>query len=101
MGYYTQFKLKIVEGEGNVYDHKEEIGKITRYGGSPFEDELKWYEHEEDMLKYSKTCPDILFAVEGRGEEHGDHWIKYFKDGQMQRCNAVVSFEEYDPQKMK
>ena len=77
MGYYTQFKLKIVEGEGNVY------------------------EHEEDMLKYSKTCPDILFAVEGRGEEHGDHWIKYFKDGKMQRCNAIVSFEEYDPQKMK
>jgi hypothetical protein len=101
MGYYTQFKLKIVEGEGHVYDHEEEIGKATQYGGSPFENELKWYEHEEDMCRYSKSHPDILFAVEGIGEENGDHWIKYFKNGKMQRCNAIITFEDYDPQKMR
>ena len=101
MGYYTQFKLKIVEGEGNVYDHEEEIGKITCYNASPFDDELKWYDHEEDMRLYSKSHPDILFSVEGLGEDQGDHWIKYFKDGKMQMCKAIVSFEEYDPQKMK
>lgn len=102
MGYYTQFKLKIVEGDGSLPDHEEEIGELSNYGPGLFDgEELKWYRHEEDMHAHSKKYPDILFSLEGKGEEQGDHWIKYFKDGKMQRCSAIISFEEYDPQKMK
>jgi hypothetical protein len=64
-------------------------------------DEMKWYEHEDDMKNFSKLFPKVLFTLEGTGEEAGDMWVKYFQNGKMQVAKAKIEFEPYDPKKMK
>lgn len=72
-----------------------------RVGYDPFESECKWYEHEEDMKKVSKEYPETIFVLEGDGEESGDIWKKYFMNGKMQSCKAIMTFENFDESKLK
>jgi hypothetical protein len=53
------------------------------------------------MRAFSKIYPNTLFKLKGEGEEAGDVWIKYFKNGKMQSCPAKITFEEYDENKLK
>jgi hypothetical protein len=55
-------------------------------------DEAKWYAHEADMLSLSQGYPSVLFTLRGEGEEPGDLWQKYFKDGKMQVAKAVITY---------
>ncbi len=95
MGYYTSHSLEIIEGEDYQTDHKKGIAESSGYG-DPFEEECKWYEHEEDMRAYSKKHPNILFKLSGDGEENGDLWHEYYKGGKMQRCKVVIVYPEYN-----
>jgi hypothetical protein len=63
--------------------------------------ECKWYEHDEDMRNFSKKYPNVLFLLEGKGEESEDVWRKYYQDGKCQECHAKLVFDEYDPAKLK
>lgn len=96
MGYYTKHSLEVL-GQTDV-DHEEEI--FEQYGGV-FEQDTKWYSFEGDMQEYSKKYPDLIFKVEGLGEEPLDYWIAYFKNGKMQMCPAQITFDEYDESKLK
>lgn len=98
MGYYTRFDLEIPECESSVDGHKKAISELTSYGPhfGCFDDSIKWYDYEEDMRKYSKQHPETLFKLIGEGEETGDLWHAYFKNGKMQMCKAVISFPPYD-----
>jgi hypothetical protein len=124
MGYLTQFKVTYdktqpseeqdhvlaapgfpaVDGE----DLAEDIcglygGSFVRNGRDAFRsaESYKFYEHEEDMRALSKRWPKVLFKMEGVGEDQDDHWLKYFQDGKMQVCAAVVTFPPYDPELMR
>jgi hypothetical protein len=100
MGYYTVYTLEIIEGDDYKTDHEEGIVNLTDYNYL-FEESVKWYDHEEDMLKYSKMHPNVLFELIGNGEESGDQWKAYFKNGKMQSCPAIITFDEYDESKLK
>jgi hypothetical protein len=60
-----------------------------------------WDNHEEHMRNLSLKFPDYIFKLSGVGEEPGDLWIKYFKNGKMQFCPAHILFEDYDKNKME
>ena len=60
-----------------------------------------WYEHEADMLVFSRRYPEFVFVLRGKGEETEDMWIKYFKDGKVQVAQAKIEFEAFDPDKLK
>jgi hypothetical protein len=105
MGYYTTYHLDI-QGKGidfDKYEIFEEIGIISRYGEEMFEDgsayEIKWYSHEEDMTQISKKYPDLLFILNGNGEENGDIWRKHFKNGKTHFSKAKIVFDDFDPEK--
>lgn len=61
----------------------------------------KWYDHEDHIKALSKDIPHVLFILSGQGEETGDIWRKYFLDGKMQVSKVVMTFDEFDPKKLK
>lgn len=96
MGYYTRHELEVLQGDDDKTDYKKEIGETTDYGSSIFEEDIKWSDHEDHMRKYSLKHPQTVFALKGEGEEAGDIWIEYYKNGKMQRCKAEIRFSDYD-----
>ena len=105
MGYYTKHNLSIInESNSNLdldlNDHKEAISKSADYQYC-FEDSIKWYQHEQHMRTYSKQYPNLIFELIGEGEESGDLWKEYYKNGKMQRSKAAIAYEPLDESKLK
>lgn len=103
MGYYTQHNLSILGGHWDLLESIIESDCEMFYGlnsdGSP-SDSVKWYDHENDMKHISRLYPNLVFKLEGFGEDNDDIWVKYFKDGKMQECKAKITFDEYDESKL-
>lgn len=101
MGYYTKYTLtsdtRSIEdaAESDLY---EISGYQMEFG---WNDSCKWYNHEKDMKELSKKYPNVLFKVQGEGEESGDLWVKYFKNGKMQHCEVEITYEPFDESKLK
>ena len=102
MGYYTRHELehddRSYERNGDLVDHEEGITEVSGYEFNVFEDEIKWYDHEKDVRKYSKLFSKTTFIIFGVGEEEGDYWKEYYKDGKMVRCDGSmkVTYEQFD-----
>ena len=110
MGYNTRYKLNLAEVSVNEIVKIEAAMKAFEpdYGeGWLFDiycgdaDVCKWYEHEVEMKDFSSMFPTALFVLTGEGEEPGDLWIKYFKDGKMQECRGIIIYLPYDERKLK
>ena len=107
MGYYTMFNLTV---HTDKFSEEEIIGKFRKEnkyaeycfdenGGA--EEEAKWYDHEEDLKEFSKKYPDVLFELHGKGEESGDMWVLYVKNGMSHRETAKITFAKFDPAKLE
>ena len=111
MGYYTNYKLEIIEDlpysyEGysyssspNLATHTANIENIIKY--NPFEEPTTWYGHKKEMLKYSKQYPHTVFKLSGDGEDNTDMWVQYFKNGKSQYCPANITFDEFNEAKLE
>lgn len=122
MGYYTNFEFSTKNNKYKVSDiayyMKKEAHKSDKYYPFKnrfdeylFEDdvfdiemdsngECKWYEHNEEMIELSKQFPETVFCLYGNGEENGDTWYQYYKNGKSQYCPAKISYDEYDESKL-
>lgn len=107
MGYYTKYSLKIIKVSVNDDQEKEmvkDLAKImhgddqtpAKYFDDLLEESMKWYSHEKDMKSFSKKYPGYIFLLEGEGEENGDLWREYFKNGKSHRIHAKVVFDEFN-----
>lgn len=106
MGYDTKFYLKAkpivdendllvsVLGEKPRSDGVRYLRRLREIVGySPLGgDGNKWYEYEENMKTLSTDFPNVLFSLEGVGEDRGDHWTMYFRRGESFRAPAIVTF---------
>ena len=106
MGYYTRYTLLIQSNKLNSNEiitdlrSRNEDAKDALDGYGNTNNTLKWYEHEEDMQKFSKKYPEALFVLYGEGEEAGDIWTKYFKDGKKHIAKAKIEIDEFDENKL-
>ena len=107
MGYYTDYRI---EHDGSANLTPEVCTQLERITGYSFEEEsdnelcnyhAKWYEHEEQMKELSKLHPEVLFTVEGNGEEAGDHWRRYYKYGKVQVAQAEITFPPFDESQLE
>lgn len=107
MGYCTKFELHAIDVEtGSPITMMEEsiiakrlwqlVGGSNRYTPKCIEncldEEMKWYDHEADMTTLSKEFPNILFVLEGVGEEFPDAWRKWFHNGKFEASYAEVVY---------
>lgn len=99
MGYVTDYELNVTDNELGTDDHMEGIGAVI--GFNPFEDDCKWYANKRDMCQYSLLYKDVLFELRGEGEEAGDLWVSYFKNGKVQVCKAKITFDAFDENKLE
>ena len=97
MGYYTDFDFS-----DNRQDVIEAIHEISGYGSGVdgHLNGVKWYDYDEHLLKISKQFPDDVITLYGTGEEDGDIWRTYYKNGKSQYAKAVITFAPYDESKL-
>lgn len=104
MGYYTSYTLEVIEGdEGLIELFRQSDGEAVYAIGndvSSYED-IKWYGHEKDLKRFSAQYPEALFKLSGTGEESPDIWIKYFRNGKVQFCKAMITFDEFNANLLK
>lgn len=107
MGYYTNYKVKIIKGQLPEYERKIIDDGFTTFEklivtkacaeyGDPFREANKWYDHEVDMVRFSKLYPDVLLELSGEGEENGDVWKKYYKAGKSCEIRPEVIWPHFD-----
>lgn len=99
MGYYTRHELTIISGNDNFTDYEKEICE-TADNEYLFEEESKWYDCESDMKEYSKKHPNVVFCIDGVGEEFPDIWKAYYKNGKVFITSAQIVFEEFSEDKL-
>ncbi len=105
MGYDTSYDLEVKEDKGSeelyLFDttFKITFEEITGYSLNSIKSGVKWYYHEDDMKQISKKYPNCVFELSGSGDGRSDGepdlWIKYFKNGKMQRCPAKITYDKY------
>lgn len=119
MGYYTEHNLNIYKIDNEEINNSDELRKeleekinieiqsdddLCYAVGSVTEDWVcdacKWYSSTEDMKRFSKKFPDVVFELEEIGESCDDMWKTYFKNGRYQSCKAIITYDEYDPDKL-
>jgi hypothetical protein len=102
MGYYTHFKIRATNPEAiRVLRKPDSYAEMAFDEDGDTVDSCKWYEHEEEIIEFSKLYPDVLFTLNGEGEESGDIWTKYFLNGKMQYERATIVINPFDPTKLK
>ena len=94
MGYYTRHDLEIVENRDTETDYQGEISEAADYAYL-FDEPVKWYDCEKDMETYSKKHPKVLFKVSGEGEENGDLWEMYIRNGKIEKHDAIITYPPY------
>ena len=104
MGYNTRFELSLVGSNDNsiikdLTDSNEDANLCLLDDGTSNESG-KWYDHEKDLVMFSQQHPEVLFKLSGEGSEANDLWHKYFKNGKVQVCKAVITFKDFDEKEL-
>lgn len=93
MGYCTDY---------DITNNSEEVQEAIREkSGYDYFSDITWYDHSSDCKEVSLMFPEVVIELSGEGEEAGDIWKKYFQDGKMQVCEAVITFAPFDPKLLK
>lgn len=92
MGHYTWYDLDVLnENEFSESELKRASQRLAELmempdraiGRGPFEwlsdGEMKWYDHDSDMTTLAHEFPNMLFKLNGTGEDTGDWWNNYYQ----------------------
>lgn len=108
MGYYTSYSVEAMNDSMELdmalmareTDLEHLIGSYTGGYENPFGDSCKWYEHMADMERFSKNFPSVTFKVTGEGEETGDLWEAFFRNGESYKQTAMITYAPFDEEKL-
>jgi hypothetical protein len=108
MGYYTRFELSI-SGQGPIYERLRDGADGLTFGEYDIKisrlingdcDTMKWYGYNDDMLELSRDWPNVLFELTGEGEESGDLWRAFYRNGKFVKVEGVVAYDIPDLDKV-
>lgn len=108
MGYYTSYNMEIETDPNSTKPTLDELEELTGYGWEELsdfeyrtEDDCKWYEHDEHMIQLSKKYSKCVFTLRGEGEETGDLWLTYYKDGKLKTYRPEIEFPPFDEDELE
>lgn len=61
----------------------------------------KWYHFIDAIDTISKKFPEVFFEIYGEGADDGNKFRMYVRNGCCQVEEAIITYGEYDPNKMK
>lgn len=107
MGYYTKFtvnkpnqwSLELKDSLIEISDEFWDRDTVDEFIDGELR-ELKWYNFKSDLSTLSEKFPDILFEIQGFGEDVAE-WKAWFKNGRSFTSDGRVVFNEYDETKLK
>lgn len=111
MGYYTNYNLDVnnvnTEAEHQaivdklrelkVIGYAIDVGrydKISKSSSFYSMDQVKWYDHDEDMQKLAEAFPEKTFKLSGEGEEPDDRWYCLYKGEDSEYVHAIIAWPE-------
>lgn len=94
MGYYTDYTITTDNTTQELKGEMKKFGFLDEWDEGLWGGNAKWYDWSDDMAKLSKKFPDVLFTIEGRGEDSTDIWGYYYKDGKSY-IQAEVTIYDY------
>lgn len=112
MGYYTSYELSVHQGTADLdavierlamvmeLDSEDRLFRIV-HDSIESDEAMTWYDHDSDVAEMSRFFPGVVFKLHGEGEESGDLWDAYYKDGKCQICRGILRYPPYDPQRLK
>jgi len=105
MGYFTSYSLEIKPDDlsNKIIAQLRDDSEGAKYAfddDGDCQEDIKWYDHERELKEFSSEHPNKLFILRGEGEDPGDLWIKYFKEGKVQKAIAKITFDEFDESKL-
>lgn len=105
MSYYTNYFLYVLNAKRDDISSEEmakasaslckkiypdsDISYTDFLSSTPFEwlleDSMKWYGHCDDMIELAQEYPEMIFMLEGHGEDCEDHWREYYQGDKYKR----------------
>lgn len=101
MGYYTEYELQLEDTDSPIkiidtFRKDCPLAKVAFDGNGEFNTDIKWYSHKEDLLNISKKYPEVLFILEGVGDNADDVWRLYARNGKSFRAMAKLIYPEFE-----
>jgi len=106
MGYYTTYRLTVLNennekvdvSEVDAFKEKELCGgyclSVENLVDDP--DSMQWYDHDGDMIAYSKKYPNFTFVLDGDGEKPGDNWRSFYRNGYIYEWKLKFERPDFD-----
>lgn len=112
MGYQTSHELLVLKRDNQKlvpFDSMDIIAELREFSeeadyalddSGETNESCKWYDHEKELREFSTRYPDLIFKLHGEGEESGDLWDEWYKDGKMQKCKAIITYPDFNQSKL-
>ena len=91
-----------------VVPYLAHVRESLQHAGFPFdrlaggqEQILSWPSVIPDMVRLSRTFPEVLFCAEAHGASRGDVWAVFALGGKMQWAAGWVDYPPFDPDKLE
>jgi hypothetical protein len=105
MGYSSYYDLKVhsdrsTEIIAQLREENEDANDAFDETGNA-NDEIKWYDSDEEIKAFSLKHPGVLFELDRQGEDRDDNSVTYFKDGKMAVIVPVITWPKFDESNLK
>lgn len=93
----TERQKRIIVQLRNLYKNAE----LAFDGDGIARNCAQWYSLTKNMKEFSKIYPDLLFIIEGEGNEHETFWKEYHKNGKVQIVYPDLIWPKFDEGKLR
>jgi hypothetical protein len=101
MGYYTRYSLEIMPEPSNELLEEQVYGISIMDLMYDDSNSMKWYSHEKDMTELSTAYPGYTFILDGDGEDAGDVWRSFYKNGKHYDWKLKFERPDFDELKLR